>query len=498
MSEETGKSFAAALNAYCEMLPCTAVELASACGISPSALSRYRSGQRTPTSQSKAIAQLASGIASMMAKYQVNGALSENDIAVGLSGARLERQAAASLTSARLDALMTALDLSNAEVASIAGVDASYVSRIRHGKREPHDRMRFSRHCVALAANKLMRDNSMDILPRLDGISESDVASVLATPDHRLALMDLLINWLVGTRLFEAQSDDILLMLESINVFDYPSVCEMLMSDAYWDEPCNRLRSADDGDAESMHADSRFYYGLQGGREAELAFFGEALAADELGTMIINSNVASMELAADEDFAFHHQSGMMRFLQCGGHVDVIHNMRRPFAEILAGFRYWLPLYLTGRVGAYYFDEAFDAAVKTGVSVARSCALSVEDITGKIGSRQSHVVTLPSEVEHCRMKAKALLRRAKPVFDLYRLDNPAQRRKCEEGRAMREAAASGMEVAAGRFDSLRIVSYPGSGSVIWFLREPKVCAVMRHPRMNQIISHLDELLDVSVR
>ena len=494
-------SFASELNVYCDMLPCTAAELAEACGISPSAMSRYRSGQRIPPANSKVIQKIAAGITAMVQKYNVDNAAIKGDIALALMTGHVEESVAASRFASRMDLLMKTLGLRNADLASAAGVDPSYISRIRHGQREPHDRVALARHCAALAARRVINDELMDVLPGFEGISVADLSVVLASENPRSELMGLLLNWLIEMPMVVTQSADVLKMLKMLNSFRFYPTYEKLMADTYWDDRCAAARAReadDDGDtyaqADGDSADSRFFYGLEGSREAELAFIENALLSDEPGTMIYNSNLASTAIAADKDFVKHHQSGLMRFLDRGGRIDLIHNLNRSFVEVQEGAEYWLPLYMTGCVNAYWLEGATESAVRTMTYVTSTCALSAEDIEGRAETRRCHLVRQPSELEHCQLKANALLSMAKPVFKLYRMDDPAQKREYEKGRALRLANSASVEVAVGRFDSLRLVSYPGDCSIIAFVPKPKARVVIYHPRMNEIIANLNILLN----
>ena len=58
-------SFMSTLNEYCVLLDCSSKDLAERSGISPSTLSRYRSGRRTPAYEGVSVRKLASGIVSI-------------------------------------------------------------------------------------------------------------------------------------------------------------------------------------------------------------------------------------------------------------------------------------------------------------------------------------------------------------------------------------------------------------------------------------------------
>ena len=477
-------SFISALNMYCEIIPCNAGEIAAACGVSPSALSRYRSGQRMPTSQSKVIPQMAKGITTLLRKYEVDPTVTEQDVLAMLMSGRAEEHASAARFSDRLDQLISVLGIRNKDLARAVGIDASYVSRIRHGKRAAHDKVTLALACAQLAVKKCLDEGKADALPSLEGLSVGEVSAALVTGDSRADLADLLVGWLIGVRLVEIQTEDILQVLKEIDGFDYGEARERLLADPYWDN----------ADAGMARDDSQFFYGLEGAREAELKFIGELLQEPQPGTVIACSSLATEALISDQEYFEHHQSGLMRHLERGGRMEVIHDLRRPFSEILLGVKYWLPLYLTGRVRAYYLDYVPSDAFRLAVYASKTCVFSGEDVEGAYVSRRCLVAKRPADVQHCRRKANAIRSLARPFFDLYRTDDPVQRQEYEKDRAWRLEHLAGAEVAVDRFKDLHVVSYPGDCSVLIRTDEPQARAVVRQKRANEILAHLDEVFE----
>lgn len=61
-------TFGEQLNAYITRLGCTAKELSNASGLSPSVISRYRSGSRTPEADTENLAHIIDGIVHLAKK----------------------------------------------------------------------------------------------------------------------------------------------------------------------------------------------------------------------------------------------------------------------------------------------------------------------------------------------------------------------------------------------------------------------------------------------
>ena len=140
------------LNAYLTFLDCSGRELAQAAGISPATISRYRTGLRQPAGRDDPrLLQLSQGLAALAAQ---RGAALSSTVAFAELAASLPRLALPQDFHHRLDALMTALVVSNSEMARALRYDASFLSRVRSGSRVPADLPRFVQGVSRFAARR--------------------------------------------------------------------------------------------------------------------------------------------------------------------------------------------------------------------------------------------------------------------------------------------------------------------------------------------------------
>ena len=58
----------------------------------------------------------------------------------------------------------------------------------------------------------------------------------------------------------------------------------------------------------------------------------------------------------------------------GLHLHVIHNLNRPFEEIMMGLSGWIPLYMTGQISPYYFDRIANPVFSQLNNVSGAAAL----------------------------------------------------------------------------------------------------------------------------
>ena len=490
-------AFADAINAFCDMLPCSSQEIAAACGISPSALSRYRSGQRTPVNGSKAVGRIAKGLAALLREHGSEHLITERDIMFALTYSEVCENAHFARFSARLDALMRAIGLSNRDVAEAAHVDSSYVSRIRNGQRSPYRRDEFARACAKLASKRCIEQGPSEVLADFEGMGVEDVLKVLSAEDQQAELASMLLRWLTGTESVGAWPTESLEALTIIDGFDYAAEREVLLGNPYWADIRDPQRLESIRETQSGETASHFYYGLEESREAELAFIREALVAEKPGSlMLLHSRLATWDIAQDEEFLERHRAGLLLFLEHGGYIGVIHNLQRPFREFLVGLKYWLPLYLTGRVHAYYREDVHEEPVQSLVYVADTCVLTAEGIAGDSGTSRYHLMENEMEAEHSRRKINAASVSARRVFELFRMDDPDELQTYERKREELLTRTAGVIVAPGRFENLRIISYPGECSVLALAGTPAVRMVILHEGMNASIASLNDYLCVS--
>lgn len=180
-------SFVSTLNEYCGLLSCSSKDLAERSGISPSTLSRYRSGRRTPSYEGESVPKLAHGIVSIATERGIEGIGSEEEVKaellVGLNHSSTS-------FSRRLDALMRTLRISNVEMARHVAVDPSYLSRIRNGRRSPADPQGLAARCAEFIVSH--REDCEQLRDALDVMGGS--------PDHvrsEEGLKELIARWLL-------------------------------------------------------------------------------------------------------------------------------------------------------------------------------------------------------------------------------------------------------------------------------------------------------------
>ena len=98
---------------------------------------------------------------------------------------------------------------------------------------------------------------------------------------------------------------------------------------------------------------SRQYVGLKEMREGELDFLKSTVLSKSMEPLYLCSDMPVEDMAEDTDFAKKYMFGLATVLKKGLHINVIHNVNRPMADMVLGMENWIPLYMTGQITPRY-------------------------------------------------------------------------------------------------------------------------------------------------
>ena len=387
------------LNEYIMQLGCSGRELADASGLSPATISRYRGGERRPESEAER-AKLISGIARLAERRGVP-ALTEEAVAEGFRPFFPEESFDAGHLRAALNTLLTTFSISVSDLARSTNYDASYLSRIRSGQRRPADPERF----IAAVAEHVLR--------RCDAPAERDILAELtgAGGQDEEGLYRSLVQWL-GGRHGERRSD-VSAFLKQLDAFDLGEYIRTI----HFDE----LKVPT---APFQLPLSKTYYGLEEMRAGELDFLKATVLGRSLDPVFLCSDMPMDDMAQDEDFKKKYMFGLAMLLKKGLHLNVVHNLDRPFPELMLGLQGWIPLYMTGQISPYYLKGVQNNVYCHFLNVSGSAALSGECVAGAHAQGRYELVKGGEALRYFRDRAAAIQRKALPLMDIYREDQAA--------------------------------------------------------------------------
>ena len=399
-------TFSEQLNEYLVTLDCSAKELAKASGLSAAVISRYRSGERIPRSDSENLTQLCKGICALSNQKvsSATDALTQATVREALASSL--KQPDNSRLSDNFNQLLLAVPVSLADLARFLNYDSSYLSRIRSGARTPSDPEWF---CSETARFIVLRTPPADriFLEKLTGQPIKD------THDD-VSLCQLLSGWLLNTKNAPMHANQMQSFLQKLDQFDLNDYIRSI----HFDElkvPSIPIQLP------SAHT----YFGIREFMTAELDYLKATVLSPSMESVIMYSDMPMNEMAKDPDFPKKWMFGMAMMLKKGLHLNMIHNVNRPFSEMMLGLESYIPMYMTGQISPYYLNETPNRVFGHFLKVSGTVALSGECIAGYHNEGKYYLTKKKDEVSYYRHRAQALLSHARPLMKIFRVDHSCE-------------------------------------------------------------------------
>lgn len=258
--------------------------------------------------------------------------------------------------SEKLDFLMNITKTSNVTLARFVALDASYISRLRSGKRLlPKDDgviksmgAYFARRCAEAYQQKAITDALKSV-----GYTDADIK-----------LPEGIARWLLQEG--EGGAERVEILLDSLSG---TAVRAMPLRQP---ESDNLLFSRDD---------IAIHYGIQGKRQAVLYFLAEVAARERPQTLLLYSDEATAWMTDDPAFAQKLEALMLRVLARGNRIKIIHTIGRDLDEMLSAISQWMPFYMSGLVEPYFYPKKRDGIFKRTLFIAPETAAVVSSSVG---------------------------------------------------------------------------------------------------------------------
>ena len=388
------------LNIYLQELNCTPKQLSKVSGLSQTVISRYRNGERIPLKNSKQLTELTAAlfnIAQENNKTQYTLDKISNDFNSTLSSDDFDYTA----FSNKLNTLITLLNINTNEMAKYILFDASHISRIRNGKAKPSNLVEFSNKICSYILNRYKNPDDINNLMMIIGCKKSDLSNE--------KIYSTLFNWLTSEIVpVKNQISDFLHHLDSFNLDDYIKVIK-------FDEL--KVPSIPFYKTKTKH-----YYGIEEMKQGELNFFKGTVLSKSKEDIFMCSDMPMEDMAKDIDFGKKWMFAIAMCLKKGHHLNIIHNLDRPFNEMMLGLESWIPIYMTGQISPYYLSNLKNNIYNHLDYVSAAAALSGECIKGFHNKGMYYLTTNKNESEYNKEKSDLLLKKAKPLMEIYRESN----------------------------------------------------------------------------
>ena len=392
--------FKEVLNKYLKELDCSSKKLSDESGLSESVISRYRSGERTPLKNSEQLNKLTKALFNI-AKDSNKNKYTFDKIVSDFNSVLTSDDFDYTTFSNNLNTLITSLNINTHEMSKYIVFDASHISRIRYGKAKPSNPVEFSNKICSYILNRYKNPDDINNLMMIIGCKKSDLSNE--------RFFNTLFSWLTSEMVpVKSQVSDFLHNLDSFNLDDYIKVIK-------FDEL--KVPSIPFYKAKTKH-----YYSIEEMKQGELNFFKGTVLSKSKEDIFMCSDMPMEDMAKDIDFGKKWMFAIAMCLKKGHHLNIIHNLDRPFNEMMLGLESWIPIYMTGQISPYYLSNLKNNIYNHLNYVSAAAALSGECINGFHNKGMYYLTTNKNEIEYYKEKSDLLLKKAKPLMEIYRESN----------------------------------------------------------------------------
>ena len=393
-------NFKEVLNEYLKELNCSSKKLSNESGLSESVISRYRSGERTPLKNSEQLNKLTKALFNI-AKDNGKNKYTFDKIESDFNSTLASDDFDYTTFSNNLNTLITSLNINTHEMSKYIVFDASHISRIRYGKAKPSNPVEFSNKICSYILNRYKNPDDINNLMMIIGCKKSDLSNE--------KIYSTLFNWLTSEIVpVKSKVSDFLHHLDSFNLDDYIKVIKF-----------DELKVPN---IPFYKAKTKHYYGIEEMKQGELNFFKGTVLSKSREDIFMCSDMPMEDMAKDIDFGKKWMFAIAMCLKKGHHLNIIHNLDRPFNEMMLGLESWIPIYMTGQISPYYLSNLKNNVYNHLNYVSAVAALSGECINGFHNKGMYYLTTNKNEIEYYKEKSDLLLKKAKPLMEIYRESN----------------------------------------------------------------------------
>ena len=256
----------------------------------------------------------------------------------------------------KLNFLMDITKTSNSALAHSVTLDASYISRLRTGKRLMPKDDRLIQGMAACLARRFTEAYQKRAL--------ADTLKLVNLPSDSSLLAHEVAHWLIH------DGED---RVERVERF-LGGLSDLGRRSAPAQPPGGTLPAFPE-DAVSI------YYGVEGKRRAAEFFLAEVAMREKPQTLLLFSDEETSWMTADPEYARRWAGLMARVLTQGNKIKIIHTISRDLDEMLSAISQWMPLYMSGAIEPYFYPKKRDGVFKRTLFIAPETAAVVSNLVG---------------------------------------------------------------------------------------------------------------------
>ncbi len=266
----------------------------------------------------------------------------------------------------KLDFLMNVTKTPNSTLAHSVSLDASYISRLRSGKRLMPKDGRMIHGMAVFLARRATEDYQKKALS--DALKIADLQGNSSLPADEIA------SWLIHDDAGRKEQ-----VGRFLNGFSGMTGRQAAARPSENCQPSFPDKSVS------------VYYGVEGKRMAAEYFLSEVAEQERPQTLLLFSDEGTAWMTEDPEFTRRWADLMLRVLSRGNRIKIIHTISRELDEMLNAISQWMPLYLSGSIEPYFYPKKRDGVFKRTLFVAPETAAVVSNSVGNQVSVAANVL-----------------------------------------------------------------------------------------------------------
>ena len=388
-------SFKNKLNHYLNDLNCSSKELSTKSLISESVISRYRNGERTPKENSEQLKKISNAIEKIITEKKITKYQNTNIYNELVKEIKKNNDFHYQNFSHNLNNLISVLKINTNEMAKFIGFDSSHISRIRYGKAKPSDPISFAKKIATFINSKY---NNEETVKKIQILTQNN------TPNKELD--KLIFNYLTNNPTKETTNylNNFLNNLDNFNLNDYIKAINF-----------NKLKIPN---IPFYKARKKNYYGLNEMKQGELDFFKGTIFSKTKQDIFMYSNMPMEDMAQDLEFGKKWMFSIAACLKKGLHLNIIHNLNRPFNEMMLGLESWIPIYMTGQISPFYLKDNSPQLYQHLIYVSEYYALTGECLNHHHDKGKYYLTNNTKELNYYQEQSNLILKKANPLMEIY--------------------------------------------------------------------------------
>ena len=391
-------NFSDKLNEYIDLIGCTNKQLSDITGIAPPVISGYRKGNRIPKYDSNQFKNLVSGIVTLSKEKKID-TITKDNVKNDLGNFLKKENINFDLFNTNFNILIETFKINLSDLAKYLGFDSSYVSKIKNGIRKPLIISDFANGVCKFIINNYL-DTNNELIKDLIKCDDKDFKDADI-------ITDKLYYWFthnVNKNNNEYNVDNFIKKLDNFDLNDY---IKSIKFDKLFTPTFPRLKTK-----------SQIYYGLDGYKDAQLEVLKQSAFFKSKDNIFWYSNMPMIEASKDLKFTKKYMMYLAFILKKGIRLNIVHDLDRPFKELMLGLEGWIPLYMTGQINPYYFKNNSNYLYSIIECVSGNAILHGECVTGNLDKCKLLVSTKKDDINYYRETSNLLLKKASPLMNIY--------------------------------------------------------------------------------